>query len=98
MLVPLLSGAGTKLKVLDGLASGRPVVSTSVGVEGIAAEDGRHLLVADGAEAFADAVVEVLADAALRSRLGTAGARWPSSAMTGACCPRASRRSWSRCL
>ena len=41
VLVPLLSGGGTKLKVLDGLASGRPVVSTSVGVEGIAAEDGR---------------------------------------------------------
>ena len=73
VLVPLLSGAGTKLKVLDGLSSGRPVVSTSVGVEGIAAEHGRHLLVADGAEAFADAVTKVLADAALRTRLGTEG-------------------------
>jgi glycosyltransferase involved in cell wall biosynthesis len=73
VLVPLRSGAGTKLKVLDGLASGRPVVSTSVGVEGIAAEDGRHLLVADGGEAFADAVVRVLDDAALRARLGAEG-------------------------
>ena len=73
VLVPLRSGAGTKLKLLDGLSSGRPVVSTSVGAEGIAAEDGRHLLVADGAEAFAAAVTHVLGDAGLRARRGTEG-------------------------
>jgi len=73
VLVPLLSGGGTKLKLLDGLASGRPVVSTPTGVEGIAVEDGRHVLVASGAEAFSDAVVRVLADAALQERLGAAG-------------------------
>jgi glycosyltransferase involved in cell wall biosynthesis len=73
VLVPLRSGAGTKLKVLDGLSSGRPVVSTSVGVEGIAADDGRHLLVADDGSAFADAVLRVLDDAPLRARLGAEG-------------------------
>jgi polysaccharide biosynthesis protein PslH len=73
VLVPLLSGGGTKLKVLDGLSSGRPVISTPTGVEGIRAEDGRHLLVADGAEAFADAVGRVLEDAGLRDRLGGEG-------------------------
>ena len=73
VLVPLLSGGGTKLKVLDGLSSGRPVISTPIGVEGIRAEHGRHLLVAGGAEAFADAVARVLEDAGLRDRLGREG-------------------------
>jgi len=73
VLVPLLSGGGTKLKVLDGLASGRPVITTQVGVEGIRAEHDRHLLVARGAKPFADATVRVLEDRALRDRLGAAG-------------------------
>jgi polysaccharide biosynthesis protein PslH len=73
VLVPLLSGAGTKLKVLDGLASGRPVVTTPVGVEGIRAQDGRDLLVAAGADAFAAAALRVLEEPALRDRLGAAG-------------------------
>jgi glycosyltransferase involved in cell wall biosynthesis len=75
VLVPLRSGGGTRLKVLDGLASRRAIVSTTIGAEGIDARDGEHLLIADGADAFTDAVARALADTSLRHRLGAAGRR-----------------------
>ncbi len=63
VVAPLRSGAGTKLKVLDGLASGLPVVSTSVGVEGIdGIVDRRHARIADSARTFASCVVDLLND------------------------------------
>jgi glycosyltransferase involved in cell wall biosynthesis len=74
VLVPMRSGGGTRLKVLDGLASGRAMVSTTMGAEGIDARDGEHLLLADGTDAFTDAVLRLLGDAELRRRLA-AGAR-----------------------
>ena len=59
-VVPLRLGGGTKLKVLDVMAAGVPVVTTSVGAEGLEVEDGVHLLVADSPEAFAGAVARLL--------------------------------------
>ncbi len=73
VVVPLRSGGGTRLKVLEALAAGRAVVSTSVGAEGLALEPGRHLLVEDDAEGFAGAVLTALADDALRQRVGEQG-------------------------
>jgi polysaccharide biosynthesis protein PslH len=73
VVTPLLSGSGTRLKVLEALAAGRAVVSTSTGAEGIEVESGRHLLVADGGEAFADATLRVLEDADLRAGLAREG-------------------------
>jgi glycosyltransferase involved in cell wall biosynthesis len=73
VLVPIRSGAGTRLKVLDGLASGRPIVSTTMGAEGIAIVPGQHALIADDAQAFATAVVDVLHDDERAQRLGAAG-------------------------
>ena len=73
VLVPMRSGGGTRLKVLDGLASGRAMVSTTMGAEGIDARDGEHLLLADGTDAFSDAVLRLLGDAALRGRLAAGG-------------------------
>lgn len=67
MAVPLESGGGTRLKILESFAAGLPVVSTPVGVEGIAAEDGVHLLVAE-LEQFPDAISRVF-DAAGTERL-----------------------------
>lgn len=61
-VVPLLSGSGTRLKILEAMALGIPVVTTTVGVEGIAASHGEHCFVADGAGNFAEAVLRVLAD------------------------------------
>jgi glycosyltransferase involved in cell wall biosynthesis len=69
LAVPLRQGAGTRIKVLEAFAAGLPVVATSKGCEGIDAGDGDHLLVADGVEAFAAAVVRLLADPPLRATL-----------------------------
>jgi glycosyltransferase involved in cell wall biosynthesis len=61
LAVPLDSGGGTRLKILEAFAAGLPVVSTPVGCEGIAASNGRELVVADAA-GFVDAVAGLLAD------------------------------------
>jgi glycosyltransferase involved in cell wall biosynthesis len=72
-VVPLLAGSGTRLKVLEAWAAGLPVVSTSVGAEGLPVREGEHILLADTAVTFADAVSRLLASNALRSKLGAAG-------------------------
>jgi polysaccharide biosynthesis protein PslH len=68
-VVPMRMGSGVRLKVLEAMAAGVPIVSTRVGLEGIAAEDGEHALVADAPTAFAAAVLRLLADPALGARL-----------------------------
>jgi len=68
-VVPLRSGGGTRIKILEAMACGRPVVSTSVGCEGLHVVDGEHLLVADTPADFAERVVTLLKDQALRERL-----------------------------
>jgi glycosyltransferase involved in cell wall biosynthesis len=72
-VVPLRAGGGTRLKILESLALGTPVVSTSVGVEGLALEPGTDLLVADDPEAFASAVVRSLRNRDIRRCLADAG-------------------------
>jgi sugar transferase (PEP-CTERM/EpsH1 system associated) len=73
VVVPVRMGGGTRLKVLEGLAMGKAMVSTSVGCEGIATRDGVHLLIADDAAGFASRMSQLFADSALRERLGKAG-------------------------
>lgn len=73
---PILIGGGIIVKVLDALAAGVPVVTTSRGNEGIGALPGRDLHVADGAGAMADAILSLLDDAARRSAVGESGARF----------------------
>ena len=68
-VVPLRYGSGTRVKILESFAHRVPVVSTTLGAEGLEVEDGRHLLVADDADAFAAATVRLLRDPALRVRL-----------------------------
>ncbi len=60
MAVPLRAGGGTRLKILEAMAYGIPVVTTSVGCEGIDAKDGRELLIADDEQAFAAAIHRLL--------------------------------------
>jgi polysaccharide biosynthesis protein PslH len=75
-IVPLLSGSGMRVKILNALAMGLPVVSTTLGAEGIGVEDGKHLLLADAPEAFADALFRLLrGEPELGERLGDAGRR-----------------------
>lgn len=69
-VVPLRVGGGTKLKVLDAMAMGKAMVTTSIGCEGIEVRSGEHLLVADSPEQFADETVTLLRDPSRRSTLG----------------------------
>ncbi len=69
VVVPLRAGGGTRLKILEAMAFGRPVVSTTLGCEGLAAQDGEHILIADSPAALADAVIRLLNDRARRERL-----------------------------
>ena len=70
LVVPLLSGSGTKLKVIEGLARGMPIVTTTIGAEGLAVEHGTNIFVSDDPQAFGRHVVELLQDASLRSQVG----------------------------
>jgi glycosyltransferase involved in cell wall biosynthesis len=72
-VVPLLAGSGTRLKILEAWAAGLPVVSTTLGAEGLGARDDESLLLADGGPAFAEAVSRLLACPDLRQKLGMAG-------------------------
>jgi glycosyltransferase involved in cell wall biosynthesis len=71
--VPIRMGGGTRLKVVEGLAMGKAMVSTSLGCEGIDVHDGQHLLVADTAEEFAAAVARLFDDPGSARALGLAG-------------------------
>ncbi len=62
-VAPVLQGSGTRLKILEAMASGCPVVSTTIGAEGLDAIDGKHLLIGDDPERMAQAVVALLRDA-----------------------------------
>ncbi len=73
LIVPLRSGGGMRVKILEALARGIPIVSTTIGYEGIDLVPGEHLLVADTPEEFAAAVLRLLDDPALGARIAAAG-------------------------
>jgi polysaccharide biosynthesis protein PslH len=68
-VTPIRQGGGTRLKILEAMALGTPVVATQKAAEGLAVVDGKHLLLADDPQRFADQTVTLLRDAALRARL-----------------------------
>jgi glycosyltransferase involved in cell wall biosynthesis len=68
-IVPLRIGGGTRLKIFEAVAAKLPVVSTSVGAEGLPLEDGKQILIADTPESFAGACVQLLADAERRRQI-----------------------------
>ena len=68
-IVPIRAGGGTRLKILEAMALGTPVVTTSKGAEGLAAEHGQHLLIADTPQEFAAAVLRLLQEPGLRQQL-----------------------------
>jgi polysaccharide biosynthesis protein PslH len=70
-VAPLRAGGGTRLKILESMALGRPVVSTSIGCEGLDVRHNVHLLIADDAQSFAACVARLLQDSALRERIAT---------------------------
>lgn len=75
-VVPLLSGGGMRVKILDAWSFGLPVISTTIGAEGIQVINGENILIADSPEDFANAVVRVLSDLDLAQKLRLDGRRW----------------------
>jgi glycosyltransferase involved in cell wall biosynthesis len=75
VVVPMRSGAGTRIKLLEAFAYGVPVVASPQAASGLDVVDGRHLLLADGAQATAAAVETVLSDASLANELADEAGR-----------------------
>jgi len=72
-VVPLRAGGGTRLKILEAMALGRPVVSTTIGCEGLEVVDGEHLLIADDPQQFAEKTLRLLTDRQLYQRIAAQG-------------------------
>jgi glycosyltransferase involved in cell wall biosynthesis len=73
VVAPVVTGGGVKIKVIEGLLSGLPVVTTSIGAEGIGLTDGVDALIADDAASFAGAIVKLARNAGYRGEIGAAG-------------------------
>ena len=73
-ICPIVSGGGTRLKILDSLAMGVPVVATSFAASGLSLGHDKHLLLANTEEQFAEYTLHLLSELPLRSRLASAGA------------------------
>ena len=100
-VVPIRIGGGTRLKIYEAMAMEKPVISTTIGAEGLPVVGGRDLLLADTPDAFAAAVVRVLTDEAMGREMGSRAAAlvrgqfgWDRAAERfGEICDRAARRS-----
>jgi glycosyltransferase involved in cell wall biosynthesis len=75
VVVPVLAGGGMRVRILEAFSRGMPIVTTTIGLEGIEARPGEDVLVADTPDDFADSVVGVLNDPHLQDRLATRGRR-----------------------
>lgn len=73
LVVPLLSGSGTRLKIVEAFSFRLPVVSTSIGAEGLRVTNGRELVIADGIQPFAHGVSQVLESLEMQLRMGDYG-------------------------
>ena len=74
-VIPLFVGSGTRIKAFEAMAMGRPVVSTSLGIEGLDVTDGENFVRADDAEAFSRGILALLDDRAARDRIAGAARR-----------------------
>lgn len=75
MVVPVLAGGGMRVRILEAFSRGMPTITTTIGLEGIDAQPEIHVLVEDDPSAFAQAVIRLLRDPALREHLSTYGRR-----------------------
>lgn len=88
VVVPLHAGSGMRIKLAEALSAGRPVVTTSKGMEGLALLHEEQVLVADTAEDMAAALIRVMSDADLSLRLGANGRSWARKHMGHRACAR----------
>jgi glycosyltransferase involved in cell wall biosynthesis len=82
VIAPLRIGGGTRLKIVEAMAMGKPIVATHLGAEGLKMQDGKDILLADTAQHFARQVAAVLNDQDLARRLGAAARRCAESLYT----------------
>ena len=64
-IVPLLSGSGMRIKIVEGMALGKPMVTTSIGAEGNPAKDGKEVMIADHPSEFAQKILQLINDRTL---------------------------------
>ena len=76
LIVPLHAAGGMRVKILEAWARGLPIVSTTIGAEGLKVRPGENILIADTPERFAQAVIRLLRDPAYRRQLAVAGRQW----------------------
>jgi polysaccharide biosynthesis protein PslH len=69
-IVPLFAGSGMRIKLLEMMAFGKPVVATPIGAEGIHVDDGENVFIAEDRVSFAERIIELLNSAELRQRIG----------------------------
>jgi glycosyltransferase involved in cell wall biosynthesis len=74
-VIPLFVGSGTRIKAFEAMAMGRPVVSTTLGIEGLDVTDGENFVCADDAGGFARAILALMDAAAMRARIAAAARR-----------------------
>jgi polysaccharide biosynthesis protein PslH len=74
-VIPLFVGSGTRIKAFEAMAMGRPVVSTTLGMEGLDVTDGENFVRADDAAAFARSILTLMGDGAMRARIAGAARR-----------------------
>ncbi|HPR85674.1 MAG TPA: glycosyltransferase family 4 protein [Prolixibacteraceae bacterium] len=70
MVVPLFSGSGMRIKIIEGMSLGKPIVTTDIGTEGIPTTNSENILIANDAEQFVDAVVKLVNDRELADNIG----------------------------
>jgi glycosyltransferase involved in cell wall biosynthesis len=73
LAAPILTGAGTRVKILEAMAAGVPVVTTSIGAEGILCESGRDILISDDVDVFAQHIADLLNSESTAERIANAG-------------------------
>jgi len=74
-VIPVRAGGGMRVRILEAFAYAMPIVTTTVGLEGIKAQPGNDILVEDDPEAFASAVIQLLNDKELQNQLAANGRR-----------------------
>jgi glycosyltransferase involved in cell wall biosynthesis len=72
MVIPLRSGSGMRIKAIEAMAAGRPVVSTSLGMEGIHGVNGTHFFIADDANSFAQRIIDLYNNHRQAQKIGEA--------------------------
>ena len=79
VVVPLRTGGGMRVKVVEALAAGKAVMASSRALEGLAVTYGEHVMVSESDEQFSSAIVQLLADPQKRALLGTRARDWASA-------------------